>query len=317
MQHRKLGRSGLQVSAVSLGSWLTIGNTVDQEAATRLVRRAHELGVNLFDTADVYARGEAEVVLGQAIAGMRREHLVLASKCFFPMSDDVNDRGLSRKHVLESAHSSLRRLRTEYLDLFQCHRNDPETPVEETVMAMDDLIRQGKLLYWGVSCWPAWRIAEAVRFARSNGLHAPISHQPLYNLFDRAIEEEVLPACEALGLSQIVYSPLAQGVLTGKYRAGADGPDANTRAGNPRINQFIGRYLTAERLQQVEGLVALAARRDVRPGQLALAWCLHRSQVASVIVGATSEAQLEENVKAADLRLPPELVAELEDLFPA
>jgi aryl-alcohol dehydrogenase-like predicted oxidoreductase len=315
MQYRPLGRSGLKVSAVSLGSWLTLGNTVDQATTDKVVGTALDLGVNLLDTADVYNRGEAELALAKAIAGRRREHLVLASKCFFPMSEDVNDRGLSRKHVFESLNASLRRLGTDYLDLYQCHRPDAETPLEETAMAMDDAIRQGKVLYWGVSQWPAHSIAEAVALCQAHGWHRPISNQPLFNLFDRDIEQDVIPVATRLGLSQIVFSPLAQGVLTGKYRAGAE-PGRDTRAANRRINQFMERYLIPERLAQVEGLAALARRHGLTPAQLALAWCLERPSVASVIVGATRPEQLAENAKAADVKVPATVLQELQDLFP-
>ena len=181
MQYANLGRSGLKVSRVSFGCWLTVGNVLDQATSDDLVRRAVDLGINLLDTADVYNMGEGEIALGRAIEGLKRESLVIASKCFFPMSDEVNDRGLSRKHIVESVHASLRRLGTDYLDLYQCHRPDPETPVEETAMAMNDLIRQGKVLYWGVSYWPARLIVQAVQFCRSHGFHAPISNQPPYN----------------------------------------------------------------------------------------------------------------------------------------
>jgi aryl-alcohol dehydrogenase-like predicted oxidoreductase len=316
MQYRRLGQSGLKVSAVSLGSWLTVGNTVDLAASTRIVAKARDLGINLFDTADVYAGGEAEVVLGKALRGARREHLVLASKCFFPMSDDVNDRGLSRKHVVESAHGSLRRLGVDYLDLYQCHRPDPETPLEETALALADLVRQGKVLYWGTSQWPRDAIAAAVTFCRSHALPPPISNQPIYNLFDRGIEAEVMPTAAASGVGQIVFSPLAQGALTGKY-AGGRAPAPSTRAGNDRVNQFIGRYLTQERTLQAARLVELARAAALPPAQLALAWCLRRSEVASVIVGATSEVQLAENAAAAELALPAETIDQLERIFPA
>lgn len=316
MHYRRLGQSGLKVSAVSLGSWLTLGNTVDQGTATRLIAVAAELGVNLFDTADVYAGGAGECALGKAIAGLRRQHLVLASKCFFPMSDDVNDRGLSRKHVFESVHASLRRLGVDYLDLYQCHRLDPETPIEETVLAMVDLIRQGKILYWGVSQWPAFAIAQAAAFCRAHALPGPISNQPLYNLFDRGIEAEVMPVAAQCGLGQIVFSPLAQGALTGKYAVGRP-PEASSRAANANVNQFIGRYLTPARLAQAQRLVEVARRHGLSPAPVALAWCLRGTDVASVIIGATSEAQLKENASAADLTLPGGLLAELEQVFPA
>ena len=316
MKYVNLGRSGLKISRVSLGSWLTFGNSVEQRMVDEVVGRAVDLGVNLLDTADVYNRGEGEKSLAKAIKGCRRTHLVLASKCFFPMSDDVNDRGLSRKHVFESLHASLSRLETDYLDLYQCHRPDPETPLGETVMAMDDLIRQGKILYWGVSEWPAERIVEAVELAESGGMHAPVSNQPKYNLLEREIEKDVIPASERVGVGQIVFSPLAQGVLAGKYRAG-EAPAADTRAANPRINQFMGRYLTDDRLSQVARLLELCARYDVPPTQVALAWCLRIDNVNSVIVGANQVSQIEENAAAADSNLPPDLESALEKLFPA
>ncbi|MCC6670229.1 MAG: aldo/keto reductase family protein [Planctomycetes bacterium] len=311
MKYRTLGRSGLKVSAVSLGSWLTIGNTVDQAGTARLVQQAVELGINLLDTADVYNRGEAEIALGLAIRGLRRQHLVLASKCFFPMSEDPNDRGLSRKHVVESLHASLRRLGTEYLDLYQCHRPDPEVPLAETAMAMDDLIRQGKVLYWGVSRWSGAQIVAAVQLCRAEGWHAPIANQPAYNLLDRGIEDEVLPRCAEAGVGQIVYSPLAQGALTGKYRAGSPPPD-DSRAANPRINQFLEAQLTPERLARVARFAELCRRHGLAPAQVALAFCLRRPEVASVIVGASRAEQLVENAAAAELVVPPELLAALE-----
>lgn len=316
MQYRRLGQSGLKVSSVSLGSWLTYGNVIDHAVTTRIVAAARTAGINLFDTADVYARGEGEIALGKALRGVRREHVVIASKCFFPMSDDVNDCGLSRKHVMESVHASLRRLETSYLDLYQCHRPDVETPLEETVLAMVDLVRQGKILYWGVSQWPAHAIAEAVTFCRLHALPPPISNQPLYNLFDRMIESEVMSVAAQHGVGQIVFSPLAQGVLTGKYAAGKVA-DASTRAGNDKVNQFIGRYLTPARLQQAERAAALARRLGMAPAQLALSWCLRRSEVASVIIGATSEKQLAENAAAAETQLPADALAELDRVFPA
>lgn len=315
MQYRRLGHSGLKVSALSLGSWLTIGNTVAQGIANSLVRMAFDAGVNLFDTADVYNRGGAERSLAEALDGLPRHRLVIATKCFFPMSDDVNDRGLSRKHVVESLHASLQRLRTDYVDLYQCHRPDPQTPVAETAMAMDDLIRQGKALYWGVSCWPPHLIVAAVEFCRAQRLHVPISNQPPYNLLERDIEVEVLPVCAEAGLSQIVFSPLAQGVLTGKYRRGAT-PAKDTRAGDPRVNQFIGRHLTPATFDRVEVLQRVAERRGVSPAQVALAWCLRRDEVSSIIVGATSTTQLQENLAAVELELAADDLATLDSAFP-
>lgn len=316
MKYRKLGASGLEVSVVGLGSWLTFGNSLAVAAGERLLRQAFDAGVNLFDTADVYKLGEGEKALGAAIRGLPRHRLVLASKCYFPMSDDVNDRGLSRKHIHESIDGSLRRLGTDYLDLYQCHRFDERTPVLETARAMDDLVRRGKTLYWGVSLWPAERIAEVVELCRQERLCAPISNQPLYNLYERGIEAAVMPTCAQAGLSQLVYSPLAQGVLSGKY-----GPDGRSpkdaRGADPSSNQFLGRYLTPERLQQAQRLAELARRHDMAPTTMALAWCLRDQRVSAVLVGARSEAQLLQNLQAGDAVLAPELLQGLDLLFPA
>ena len=291
MRYSNLGRSGLKVSRVSLGSWLTIGNVVDQLTSDSMVRRALDLGINLFDTADVYNMGEGELALGKSIRGLRRESLVIASKCYFPMSDEVNDRGLSRKHVFESIDASLRRIGTDYLDLYQCHRPDPQTPVEETAMAMHDLIRQGKMLYWGVSYWPARLIVQAVQFCRTHGMHAPISNQPPYNLLNREIEAEVMPAAADIGVTQIVFSPLAQGVLSGKYPPGEQ-PVGDTRAADGRINRFIGRYMERDQLERAAKLVALAREAGHTATRVALAWCLRLPEISSVIIGARNTSQL-------------------------
>jgi voltage-dependent potassium channel beta subunit len=314
--YRPLGSSGLKVSAIGLGSWLTIGNAIDAAASRRLVAHAVEHGINLFDTADVYADGACEQALGAAIAELPRSQLVLATKCFFPMGPGPNDRGLSRKHVHESLRGSLQRLGTDYVDLYQCHRFDPETPVLETAMAMDDLIRRGLVLYWGTSQWPAERIAEVVELCRCLRLHAPIANQPLYNLFDRGIEAAVLPTSQRYGLGQLVYSPLAQGVLTGKYAPGA-APPAGSRATDDKSSQFIGRYLTESRLRQAGELRAFAARSGRTATQLALAFCLRDSGVASVLVGARDSGQLDGSLAAVDVRLAADDLRELERLFPA
>lgn len=316
MEYRNLGSSGLRVSAVGLGSWLTLGSAVDGPGSTRLVHAAFARGVNLFDTADIYDRGAAEQALGAAVAALPRHRLVLATKCFFPMSDDPNDRGLSRKHVHESLHASLRRLGTDYVDLFQCHRFDPLTPVLETARAMHDLITAGKVLYWGVSQWPAERIAEVVELCRRERLHAPIADQPLYNLMERGIEAAILPTCVRHGLGLLVYSPLAQGALTGKYRKGQP-PPAGSRATDAQGGQWVERYLTPERLAAAEQLVALAALRSLSPVQVALAFCLRNRAVASVLVGARDERQLEQNLAALGVELDDELLSGLERIFPA
>lgn len=314
MNYRNLGRSGLKISTIGLGSWLTIGKAIDQKVSDSLIGTAIDCGVNFFDTADIYNLGEGEIALGKALQGRRREDLVIASKCFFPMSEGVNDRGLSRKHIFESVHASLQRLGTDYLDLYQCHRPDPETSLLETVMAMDDLIRQGRVLYWGVSMWPAHLIVAAVDIAKQHGWHQPISNQPRYNLLDRSIESAIIPASEDCGLGQVVFSPLAQGVLTGKYRPG-EAPPAGSRASDARVNQFIGQFLTEDCLLKVGAFVDLATRHGERPAQLALAWCLRRSNVSSVIVGATSPEQVQENCDTSHLQLAAELVTEMEAIF--
>ena len=315
MHYRKLGRSGLEVSEISLGSWLTLGSSVDRGGTAEIVARAWELGVNFFDTADVYANGEAEEALGRALRAIPRRYLVIATKCFFPMSEYPNDGGLSRKHVFESVHDSLRRLGTDYLDLHQCHRPDPGTPVEETVRAYEDLIRQGKVLYWGVSEWSGGQIAEACRIADATHAYRPISNQPQYNIFRRAIEAEVLPTGEREGVGQVVFSPLAQGVLSGKYRDGQR--PAGSRAADDFRNQFMNAFLRDDVLAQVEALRPLAEELGVTLSQLALAWCLRQPGVASVIIGVTRISQLEDNVAAAGLALPEHITAKIDAIAPA
>jgi voltage-dependent potassium channel beta subunit len=316
MEYRRLGRSGLAVSEVSLGSWLTFGSSVEVEATREIVHRAYDLGVNFFDTADVYANGQAEEALGRALRGLPRTSVVIATKCFFPTSERPNERGLSRKHVTESVHASLRRLGCDYLDLHQCHRPDPTTPIEETLRAYEDLIRQGVLLYWGVSEWRAADIVDACRSAEAWRAYRPISNQPQYSLLRRGIEREVLPVCVREGLGQLIFSPLAQGVLSGKYAAGSP-PPAGTRGADDFRNQFMRDFLRPETLARVEALRPLAADLGVTLAQLALAWCLRQPGVSSVIVGATRAAQLEENAKASGLRLPAELAERIDEILPA
>lgn len=314
MQYRSVGRYGLKVSAIGLGGWLTHGRTVTGESLERMVRLAFDHGVNFFDTADVYAKGEAERALGKAIQGIRREDLVIATKCFWPMSDGVNDRGLSRKHIFESVHASLARLQLDYIDLFQFHRYDVETPVEESIRAIDDLVRQGKVLYWGVSEWTAAQIRDACHTAREIGANPPVSDQPLYNLIDRGIEAEILPVCASEGMGVLAFSPLAQGVLTGKYRPGA-APPAGSRATDEAGSQFIARYLEPTVLEAVERLEALAGEAACSLAQFALAWCLRRPEVSSVIVGATREEQLLENLRAVETQVDPGLFARATELL--
>ncbi|MDP7035184.1 MAG: aldo/keto reductase family protein [Planctomycetota bacterium] len=313
MKYRRLGESGMKVSVVSLGSWLTFGTTVEKSRVVEIVRTAYDAGVNFYDTADIYGRGLAETCLGEVLKEYRREDLVLASKCFWPMSDGINDRGLSRKHLIEAVHASLSRLKTEYLDLYQCHRYDPETPVAEVVQTMDDLCRQGKILYWGVSCWSADQISEAVRCSEHFRSHPLRSNQPPYNMIDRSIEAEILPVSARLGVGQIVFSPLAQGVLTGKYSGGKI-PDGS-RASNESINQFLLPRMTPRNLAMVDELREIAQEMDCSLAQLALSWCLRNPEVASVIVGATSPRQMTENVGAASIELPDEILQRIESVL--
>ena len=314
MEHRRLGRSGLRVSEIALGSWLTLGSSVDRDATREIVHRAFDLGIDFFDSADVYANGAGEEVLGHALRGIPRPYVVIATKAFFPMSERPNDRGLSRKHLVESVEGSLRRLQTDYLDLHQCHRMDPSTPLEETVCAYEDLIRQGKILYWGVSEWGPTEIVDACRIADARRAYRPISNQPQYSILRRQIEAKVLPTCQREGLGQIVFSPLAQGVLTGKYSGGT--LPAGTRAADSFRNQFMRSYLEPATLERVDALRPLAAELGLSLAQLALAWCLRNPGVSSVIVGATRVQQLEENAKAAGVAIPPEIAARIDAIAP-
>jgi len=316
MQYRKLGKWGVKVSEVALGSWLTYGGAVEEEASIKQIRHALDRGINFIDTANVYARGQAEIVVGRALKGVRRDDVFLASKVFFPMGDGPNDRGLSRKHVFEQCHASLKRLETDYIDLYQCHRYDGDVPMLELVRAMDDLTRQGKILYWGVSEWPASAIEEAVRVAESHNAMPPVSNQPCYNMLVRGIEEEVIPVSMAHGLGHVVFSPLAQGVLTGKYKPGQPIPEG-TRAADERINMFImsNNLVSDEILQQVAELVKVADEIGCTMAQLALAWILRLEAVSSVICGATRLEQIDDNIEASGLVLPGEVLGKIESLL--
>jgi aryl-alcohol dehydrogenase-like predicted oxidoreductase len=315
MRYRRLGPSGCKVSVLSFGSWLTVGSALEQQTTNALVRTAFENGVNCFDTADIYSRGEAEEALAPALEPLRRQDYVLATKCFWPMSENVNDRGLSRKHLFESVHNSLRRLKTDYLDLMQCHRFDPETEVDEVVCAMSDLIRQGKVLYWGVSVWSGAQLSHACRIADVRNGYRPISNQPPYNLLERGIELEVLPESAKLGLSQIVFSPLCQGLLTGKYAGGA--VPADSRAADDKRNGFLKPKMTPEMLARATRVAEIAKKAGLSPAVAALAWVVGRPGIASAIVGATRPEQLTENLKAADVDLPADVAAALDEVSPA
>lgn len=314
MEYRRLGSSGLQISEISLGSWLTFGSRVEVEATKAIVRFAYDAGINFFDTADVYANGRAEQALGEALAEIPRRHVVIATKAFFPFSQHPNDSGLSRKHLVESVESSLRRLGTDYIDLHQCHRPDPDTPIEETVCAYEDLIRQGKLLYWGVSEWSAENVVEACSIANHRHAYRPISNQPQYSIMRRRIERTVLPTCAHNGVGQVVFSPLGQGVLSGKY-SGGERPE-DSRAADDMRNLFMDAYLEPSVIAKVDQLAPLAAELGLSMPQLSLAWCLRNRSVSSVIVGVTKQAQLEDNIAAAGVTLPAETLARIDAIFP-
>lgn len=318
MEYRKLGKWGMRVSEISLGSWLTYGHAVDEKATAEQVHYAFEKGINFFDTANVYAHGEAEVTIGKALKSFRRDECVIATKVFFPVGNGPNDRGLSRKHIFEQCHRSLQRLGTDYIDLYQCHRADPDVPMYELVRAMDDLIRNGKILYWGVSEWNADQIQDAVETALACNAMPPASNQPQYNMLSRRIESTVVPTSTRLGLGQVCFSPLAQGVLTGKYKPGEAVP-SDSRAADERQNAFlVGRQtMTKDALETVHRLVGVATELGITMSQLALAWCLRLPNVSSVITGATRTQQIDENVKASGMKLPPEILSRIDDLLEA
>ncbi|MFI7674378.1 aldo/keto reductase family protein [Actinophytocola sp. NPDC049390] len=314
MEFRRLGRSGLSVSEISYGNWITHGSQVEEEQAVACVKAALDAGVSTFDTADVYANTRAEAVLGRALAGQRRESLEIFTKVYWPTGPGgPNDKGLGRKHILESANASLRRLQTDYVDLYQAHRFDKSVPLEETMLAFADLVRQGKVLYVGVSEWNAEQIAAGAELARE--LKVPfISNQPQYSMLWRVIEAEVVPASEEAGLSQIVWSPIAQGVLTGKYKPGQP-PPAGSRATDEKSGaNFISRFLqNDELLRKVQDLQPIADEVGLSMAQLAVAWVLQNQNVASAIIGATRPEQVHENVKAAGVKLDADVLKKIDE----
>lgn len=305
MKYRRLGKSGLKVSEISLGSWLTYGKSVEDKVAERTIHQAYELGINFFDSANIYERGEGEKVMARALKEYPRESYVITTKAFWPMGDGPNDRGLSRKHIMEQVHASLKRMDLDYVDIFYCHRYDPETPVEETLRAIDDLIRQGKILYAGVSEWSAAQIEEAVRVADRYLLDRIVVNQPVYNMLNRYIEKEVIPVSDKYGIGQVVFSPLAEGILTGKYKGGKI-PEGS-RAANQSINKFISNKLTDDVLHKVEKLEEVANELGVSLPALALAWVLRTTSVSSALIGASRPEQVVENVKAIDVVLTDEV----------
>jgi len=316
MEYRRLGKSGLKVSEIALGSWLTYGTVTEKEQSIACVKQAYDLGINHFDCANGYGNvpHAAEVVLGEALAGYARESYVLTTKAFWPVGTGVNDRGLSRKHIMEQVEMSLRSLGVDYVDIFYCHRHDPDTDMEESLRAIDDLITQGKVLYAGISEWPADRIALASQIQKELGLHKLAASQPVYNMLNRYIETAVVPICDEAGIGQVVFSPLAQGVLTGKYQKGQPLP-TGSRAATPRVSHFVERFLNDETLNRVAQLRAIAARLEISIAQLALAWVLRLPSISSALIGATRPEQVVENAKASGVRLDEQTITDIEAIL--
>ncbi|QMU75845.1 aldo/keto reductase [Streptacidiphilus sp. PB12-B1b] len=314
MEFRHLGRSGLIISEIAYGNWLTHGSQVEEDAATACVRAALDAGITTFDTADVYAETRAEAVMGRALKGERREGLEIFTKVFWPTGPGRNDRGLGRKHIMESIDGSLRRLQTNYVDLYQAHRYDPSTPLEETMTAFADVVRSGKALYIGVSEWTAEQIRAGHALAQE--LRIPlVSSQPQYSALWRVIEAEVVPACEELGLGQIVWSPVAQGVLTGKYLPGAPVPAGSRATDDKGGATFVSRLLRDEVLERVQQLRPLADQAGLTLAQLAVAWVLQNKNVSAAIIGASRPEQVAENVKAAGVVLDAELLKSMDEIL--
>ncbi len=314
MEFRHLGRSGLLISEIAYGNWITHGSQVEEEAADACVKAALEVGITTFDTADVYAGGAAEEVLGRALHGERREGLEIFTKVYWPTGPGPNDRSLSRKHIMESINGSLRRLQTDYVDLYQAHRYDYSTPLEETMQAFADIVRSGKALYIGVSEWTAAEIRAGWELARE--LKIPfVSNQPQYSMLWRVIETEVVPTSAELGVSQVVFSPIAQGVLTGKYEVGKQ-PPAGSRATDQKSGaNFISRYMSDDVLTTVARLKPLAEQAGLSMAQLAVAWVLQNSNVAAAIIGASRPEQVKDNAKASGVRLEADLLKAIDELL--
>ncbi len=311
MEYRSLGKTGLKVSALSIGAWLTYGsNRVEFETAKACIHTAIEHGVNFIDVADVYARGEAERVVGEIVKDFKRSDLVISTKTYWPMSDNINDSGLSRKHIMEAVEKSLKRFDLDYVDIFFCHRPDPETPVEETVRAISDLIHQGKILYWGTSMWSAAHINEAIGAANRTNAYRPVVEQPVYNMVERdQLEGEVEAAAGNHGMGLVVFSPLAQGVLTGKYNEGV--PEGS------RADQleWFKDYLTDDKIEAARKITALAKEMGTTPATLALAWAMRHPNVSSVITGASKPEQVTQNIKALDVEITDDIEAKIEAIL--
>ena len=311
MEYRRLGSTGMYVSEIAYGNWITHGSQVEQEAAIKCVKTAFDLGITTFDTADVYAGTRAETVLGKALKGIRRESYELFTKVYWPTGTGKNDRGLSRKHILESCHASLKRLNVDHIDLYQMHRFDFETPLEESLQAFEDLIRQGKVNYIGFSEWTAEQVSSALKIQDARGYSRFVSSQPQYSALWRVIEAEVVPLSRKEGIGQIVWSPIAQGVLSGKYKPGAK-PPAGSRATDKKSGAgMISRWMRDEVLEAVQKLQPVADSVGLTMSQLALAWALANPNVSSVIMGASKPSQVKENVKASGIKLSTQTLSEI------
>lgn len=299
---------------ISIGSWLTLGGSVSSKTGTEIIHYAFDKGINFFDTADVYGLGDAEKFLGKTLKKFRRQDLFLATKCFGKMSENINDRGLSRKHIIESTEKSLKNLRTDYVDLMQCHRYDNETPLEETCRAFNSLIEQGKIIYWGVSEWTKTEIEDAVNICDKFNLHKPVSNQPQYNLLSRGIESNgVMDYCRQQGIGLVVWSPLAQGLLTGKYLGKSS--NKNSRMHDKKNGMFVKSYVSEENTEKVRKLTELSSETGISVSNLALAWCLRNDTVASTITSATKISQIKENIKACEIVLDEELIKKIDSIF--
>lgn len=309
MEYRRVGKSGLKVSEIALGGWLTYGGPVSAKETSNITKAALDHGINFIDLADIYSQGKAEEVVGKALHDVKRSDLVISSKLFWPMSDNINDRGLSRKHIMESIEGSLRRIGTDYLDIYFCHRFDPDTEVDEIVRAMDDLVRQGKILYWGTSVWTAAQIERAAGIARDLRSHPPIVEQPRYNMLDRHIELDIMPTCAHHGIGLTVWSPLAQGFLTGKYN---EGIPQNSRGGK---TDWLKSDLTEQNIDKARKLIEVAKSLGLTLAQLALAWVLRRPEVSCAITGATAVEHVEKNVMASQVKLSDDTLREIENIL--
>jgi len=315
MEYRRLGSSGMYVSEITYGNWITHGSQVEQDAAIKCVRTALECGITTFDTADVYAGTRAETVLGKALKGVRRESYELLTKVYWPTGAGKNDRGLSRKHIMESVNASLKRLQTDHIDLYQFHRFDYETPLEESLSAFDDLIRQGKVFYIGFSEWSATEINSALKIQEKMSYNKFVSSQPQYSMLWRVIESQVVPVCKANGIGQIVWSPIAQGALSGKYLPGKK-PPAGSRATDKKGGaNMISRWMRDEVLSAVQKLKPIAESANLTLSQLAIAWVLQNPNVSSAIIGATKPEQIKENVKASGVKLSERTMREIDQVL--